>query len=599
MYEWSQVHPGVFLFRDPLCNVYLLQDSYFGLLIEAGSGAVFDRLSEIGVSRVDMVLLTHHHRDVAAGVYRAGHATVMVPQGESRFITDAKQFWKSWKIYVRYDLTNATNTLVTPREAESLSPGRVIDWRNWSIECIHLPGHTPHSFGYSARWGDLSPVMFTGDILTSEAGTTHTVHDLHWDYMPPPAGIRPALEGTIPAIRKRSPTKLLPSHGEPVTDVKTALDNLEKNLSSLEEHLKPNRKPREDNSPREILPHLIFLGNTTYLIVSNSGKGFVYDWGYMDVNVLKEAKSKWGCEEIEVVSFSHYHEDHVARLNELFYSSETSFWRHPPEIWVHNILEDVLRNPTAYNLPCLWPVPIRPDLVVGDGERVKWHEYTVEFFHMPGQTFFHQGMVVDIDGKRCLFSGDNLWRPGEEARLPRGPLIPRNVYLPEHGFPYVSEMLEKFDPDLIVPSHYEPFAVTDEYLDAFKKWADGIAPALQTVTGKDRLNLAVNPHWVTTYPYRAEVKPLERLTIEMRIKNPFMTKTTFRLALLKDAEWKEALLDGPPGSAPKLTLAPGEEAVVPFVLKNGDTPGREVLLAEVWVNGSPMGAPAEAILDTL
>lgn len=597
MSEWEEVHPGIHLFADPLSNVYLLKDGRFGILVEAGSGAVFDRLPEIGVDRIDMVLLTHHHRDVSAGVWRSQQAKVLLPQGEARFLADAEDFWKSWKIYVRYDLANNTNTPTVGREVEALSAGRVIEWRNWTIECVHLPGHTPHSFGYLVQFGDNPPAMLTGDMVADASGTVWSIHDLHWDYMPPPKGIEAALEGAIPAVQKRNPAVLLPSHGAPIRRPGEALTRLAENLAGLQKHLAPNREPRTDDTPREILPHLIYLGATSYLILSDSGKGFVYDWGYADFKVLEQARSRWGCEEIEAVSISHYHEDHVARMNELFYSAERSYWQKKPEVWVHEVQQDILANPSAYDMPCLWPGPIKADRTFRDGEKGEWREYVLEFFHMPGQTYYHQGMAVDIDGKRCLFSGDNLWRPRAGGGLPNGPLIPRNVYLPEHGYPYISEMLEKYDPDIIVPSHYEPFEATDEYLDGFKEWAEGIWPRIEALAGAERRDMALNPHWVRAHPYLSTAAPGDETRIEVRIRNPFRERRRFRCALLGEAAWRRALLSGPPPGAAEVEIAPGREANAPFdVIKRGEAK-REVLLIEVWVEGAPQGAPAVAIID--
>ena len=48
---------GVVRLRDT-CNVYALRDGSEAVLVDAGSGAVFDRLDELGVERVTDVLVT-------------------------------------------------------------------------------------------------------------------------------------------------------------------------------------------------------------------------------------------------------------------------------------------------------------------------------------------------------------------------------------------------------------------------------------------------------------------------------------------------------------------------------------------------------------
>ena len=50
-------------FLEDTCNVYLVKDGARGLLIDFGSGKILDYLADVGVSQVDWVLHTHHHRD--------------------------------------------------------------------------------------------------------------------------------------------------------------------------------------------------------------------------------------------------------------------------------------------------------------------------------------------------------------------------------------------------------------------------------------------------------------------------------------------------------------------------------------------------------
>ncbi|MGZ4355078.1 MAG: hypothetical protein ACXVZ4_16215, partial [Gaiellaceae bacterium] len=54
----TEVAPGVLRFRDT-CNVYVLRaDRGAATLIDFGSGAVLDRLPELGVEQVTDVLVT-------------------------------------------------------------------------------------------------------------------------------------------------------------------------------------------------------------------------------------------------------------------------------------------------------------------------------------------------------------------------------------------------------------------------------------------------------------------------------------------------------------------------------------------------------------
>src|SRR5690349_16666502 len=62
-------HPGLFLWTDT-CNVWVLRDGDEALLISLGDASVLDHLKEIGVKRVEWLLLTDHHRETLQGAKR-------------------------------------------------------------------------------------------------------------------------------------------------------------------------------------------------------------------------------------------------------------------------------------------------------------------------------------------------------------------------------------------------------------------------------------------------------------------------------------------------------------------------------------------------
>ena len=59
---FEQISEHLYLFEDT-CNVYVLKEGTRALLIDFGSGRVLDHLGNLGVTRVEWILHTHHHRD--------------------------------------------------------------------------------------------------------------------------------------------------------------------------------------------------------------------------------------------------------------------------------------------------------------------------------------------------------------------------------------------------------------------------------------------------------------------------------------------------------------------------------------------------------
>ena len=69
--------PELFVWTDT-CNVYVLRDGDAALLIDLGDGSVLEHLADIGVKRVEWVLLTHHHREQCQGIERIDRTVTRV-----------------------------------------------------------------------------------------------------------------------------------------------------------------------------------------------------------------------------------------------------------------------------------------------------------------------------------------------------------------------------------------------------------------------------------------------------------------------------------------------------------------------------------------
>ena len=60
----------LYRFEDT-CAVYVVRDGSSCVLIDFGSGKILDHLRELGISKVDWILHTHHHRDQCQGDHKA------------------------------------------------------------------------------------------------------------------------------------------------------------------------------------------------------------------------------------------------------------------------------------------------------------------------------------------------------------------------------------------------------------------------------------------------------------------------------------------------------------------------------------------------
>ena len=325
---------------DDTGNVYVLKSGDRALLVGFGSGDILKRLPEIGVRRVDEVVLTHHHRDQAQGLceFAPPDLRITVPAKEARFFEDVEAFWSGVQIDLNYDCRSHWNTVRRSiRVTRRLNPGDRVAWQGFELEAVETPGATDHSLSYFADI-DGRRVVFCGSLI-SGAGKVPNWFDLHWDYYGFTQGIDASL-GSFERLRAKRPERLLPAHGGPIDDPAEAMAANAKTYSTLREMLVPNELVRVRQEVRQVLPHLVFLGANCYALLSESGKAFVWDYGYVDRGRVEELKKRFGVKKIDVSSFSHYHDDHAIRAWELYREGTVN--------WVYENMADIFAHPSRY-----------------------------------------------------------------------------------------------------------------------------------------------------------------------------------------------------------------------------------------------------------
>jgi len=580
---WSRLSENLYRLED-CCNVYALKQGDRALLIDFGSGEILDRLPEIGVEKVDRVLITHHHRDQVQGLCKLQDYDfrVTVPAAEAHFFEDVGSFWKNVKIYINYNCRSHWNTIRSGiRVDEKVKGGDVINWNGIELKVVETPGHTDNAVSYLAEI-DGRRVMFTGDVI-SAAGKVTNWFALHWNYYGFTQGMN-ASDSSFARIRAGNPEVLLPSHGEPVEDPEAAMAENSRIYQTLREMLIPNELHRQMHEVRQILPHLVFVGMNCYAIISESGKAFLYDYGYVNRESIWELKDKFGVKELDVVSFSHYHDDHNIRANELL--------RDDTRIWIYENMLEIFEHPTRFRLPCLIPFSIMADRVLHDGEKIQWEEYTLEFFYMPGQTEFHQGLITEIDGKKVMFTGDNTWNKKYPEKTRNGPVVPHNEYFLDGGFITCAQKMLHYLPDIVCPAHTEEYSPTREDLEEFLGWACKLREVMTGLIDQPDPNFGMDYRWCHFYPYRSEPAEGEEFEVELRLRNHLFKPARVEVRLQLG---ENIVCDHPVRS---FTVEPKKQVAVPFLLRKvGAKSGREMITADLTINGRRIGEYAEAMVD--
>jgi glyoxylase-like metal-dependent hydrolase (beta-lactamase superfamily II) len=592
---------GVVRVRDT-CNVYVLRPGREAVLVDFGSGAVLDRLDELGVDRVTDVLVTHHHRDQVQGLARAAEAgaRIWVPPVEQDLIARMNEHWSSRQVDNDYDLRQDRFSLLEEVPiAGTVAEYRTRRYGGVDVYTLPTPGHTIGSVTYLLEV-DGRRLAFVGDLLYGH-GKVWSLAATQWTY----GGVEGEAATVVSCgiLGDREPDVLLPSHGEPIDDPAGAIALTRARLQEL---LDARREAPWDLEAWQrrpwdpVTPH--FLRNRTclahsYALLSESGAALFIDFGY-DMHTgtpavseraarrpllasLDALRSGYGVDRIEVALPTHYHDDHVAGLNLLRDVEGT-------EVWASENVAPIIENPRRYDLPCLWFDPIPVDRALPLGEPFTWHEYELTVHPLPGHTLYAVAVAVEVDGKRVVAVGDQQAVEGERTIL--------NYYYRNRfridDYVASAELYRSLRPDIIVSGHWFPRDVTNEYLDGLLADGKRLAELHRELLPLDDVDFGAEGFGARIEPYRSTVQAGEELTLDVTVRNPFGRDDVATVRLATPDAWQVSPEEH------ELPVAAHGVAVARFVVRPAEAPVRRArVAADLSVGGTQFGQQAEALVD--
>lgn len=527
----EKLSDNLFILEDT-CNVYLIRKGDHALLIDFGSGKILDFLNDLGVTRVDWILHTHHHRDQAQGDRLAvgQRIPIAVPEHERQFFEAAENFWRNRRIFELYDMKNDFFSLTqNVPVAALLRDYATFRWGDSEIFVQPTPGHTPGSITLVSQV-DGKKVAFSGDLMHS-AGKVKTLYDLQYYYQEH-EGVDFSIY-SLTELTKLKPDLLCPSHGRPVTDPIPGMEQLSEKLRDWH-HYWYAHPPTSDYEPYAVTPHLIANTDTTssfYAIVSDSGKTLFVDygsasWTFFQVftryvgtfdrmrfveHSIEKIRARYGMKSIDVAMPSHMHDDHVNGFPYLVR-------RYGTKIWCYENMINVLENPRGLNVGCTLGEPIKIDRSFRDKETFKWEEFEFTVVHSPGHTNYQMAMFATIDGARVAFTGDAFFNDPDHANSLRHNLIYRNEVKSGDHVKSIRNVLE-FEPNLIAPGHGRPFLVDREAALNFETRAKKQDAFFADLIADPDPDMGVDPSWIKIYPYQMIVLPGQTKSVEVRVRN--------------------------------------------------------------------------------
>ena len=584
-------------------NTGILRDGPRALLIDPSGTSLQTTLNEIGITQIDQITYTHHHRDNTYGFPYPENVRIGVPKAEEQWFTGVESFWSDskyrWHLYNchPHNLMLSESISVT----DTYTEGSQIKWGAASITVLETPGHTDGSVTYLVDV-DSKLIAFTGDLIYDD-GKIWELYSLQKGQQTTDyhgfLGARDELRESLEKVRHAFPSILVPTHGIVMQNPNTAIDKLLDQLEycydkyvsiSALRHYFPqlfsefegrsdHMQIREGKPPPDFLRHI----GTTWIIISENREVFVMDCG--SLNVLKQIQQMQKDNEIsEVTQFwvTHYHDDHVNAIPEF----QETF---PCETLTDSVVAEVISNPLAYRLPCISPAVTRVDRTTSDGESWAWNEFKMTAYHFPGQTYYHGGLLVEGHGVRMFFSGDSFTMAGIDDYCSGN----RNLLGDGVGYTKCLKLIQELKPTHIFNCHVDPaFDFTDDEITFMLDTLTEREKCYTNLFAWDHANYGMDEHWVRCHPYQQEVTLGDTVQIRVEITNHSEQPRKATAQPILPPSWKVDI------DAEETTIPPKSDGNIQFSIvipQHCDKMGKVVIPFEITYNDISLGQFREAI----
>jgi glyoxylase-like metal-dependent hydrolase (beta-lactamase superfamily II) len=558
--------------------------------------------------RVEAVLFTHHRRDVAwAGrALVAAGARAIVPEAEVPEFAGVETFWSGFRRARFHDYAQrTTKVLAEPMPvSRSVRGGQGWTWAGLPIRILDTPGYTPGSITYLVEL-DGRRVAFTGDLIYGDGklldlySLQDAIPELRLDAYHGFAARLGDVVASLRTVAAEHPDVLVPARGplirDPEAAIRTLIDRIRAvyaNYLSIDAHRyyttgdlfqAKARRVLDDGPPpgrldaevRDRLPDWIVPIENTRLIVASDRSGFVVDCGSQRIlDTLRQLRDSGRLTTVEHAFVTHYHDDHTDQVASLVRTFGATVHA-TPENW------DILEHPGAYRLPALTTNPVLVSGRARSGARWTWKELEMTAFDFPGQTLYHDALLVRKEGGEAVFFiGDSFTPSGIDDYCSAN----RNFLHAGMGYFRCLDLLQSTAAGAwLVNQHVGPaFRFSKDQLAQLRTTLEKRVELLRSLLPWDDPNFGLDEGWARFYPYAHAIRPGQDIRGTLRILNHSPAEQTFSVRLHLPPGWVLRSL----APSPLRVLAREEGSVGYEVSVPAGTPsGTYVLTADLsWDN---------------
>jgi glyoxylase-like metal-dependent hydrolase (beta-lactamase superfamily II) len=337
----------------------------------------------------------------------------------------------------------------------------------------------------------------------------------------------------------------------------------------------------KDKPPEWIIP----IGNSR-LIISEDRSGFLIDCGSRgivdEVIKLREAGK---LAVLDGLFITHYHDDHTDNVAACLAEFNCPVYATGP-------LVDILEHPGDYRLPCLTDNPIADIKVMPEAHKMRWKEFTFTFHDFPGQTIYHDALLVEKDNaEKIFFIGDSFTPSGIDDYC----LQNRNLLHESMGYFYCLDLLSKIPAGtLLINQHVvEPFSFSARGLDHMTDSLRRRKALLAELLPWDEPNYGIDERWIRFGPYGSKARPGGSAQVSLKTFNHSNNPRTYTFALNLPAGFKAE------PKAASVTIPPRTEKQADFklVVDSSVDPGTYVITADVQQEQWNLLRWTEAIIE--